>query len=377
LLLFGSIVLTFFILEVGIRATYPIGSLANTDDQEIGWRYLPNMDSYRGWTLDGEKMRTDFYTNDIGFRDDYHEVEKPDDTKRIAFLGDSFVSALQVPFTETFHEQLEGKLNESIGNFETMNFAANGYGTGQELIILRDIVKDYSPDQVVLTVYLGNDVCNNTQCDTDFRKPYFTLEDGKLKQHPGKVRDKHIIKDTLLKSHLVRYTFQLITQNQNGKLFNILVKLKVFSDPFEGGPKAFFKQDEIFVVDYSDEVNEAWDLTKAEMREIKKITDSMGAELTLLIIPHIISVHGDLWDEYLIEFPALEDFGVDSQKPIKVMEEFCEAESLNCIQLAEHFAGITKENSYYLIKDGHFNERGHDKVTEVLLDYFKKAYSAQ
>ena len=45
---------------------------------------------------------------------------------------------------------------------EVLNFGCDGYGTAQEFILLRDRVWRYAPDVVVLAVFTGNDIRNNS-----------------------------------------------------------------------------------------------------------------------------------------------------------------------------------------------------------------------
>jgi hypothetical protein len=57
-----------------------------------------------------------------------------------------------------------------------------GYGTAQELIMLRKKVWDYSPDIVILAFFIGNDVINNSpKLEYDRYRPFFAYDaSGKL-----------------------------------------------------------------------------------------------------------------------------------------------------------------------------------------------------
>ncbi len=60
--------------------------------------------------------------------------------------------------------------------FEIINFGVSGYGTAQELQILRHRVWDYSPDMIILAFLTGNDVRNNSRAlQRDDRMPYYGL----------------------------------------------------------------------------------------------------------------------------------------------------------------------------------------------------------
>lgn len=123
--------------------------------------------------------------NTAGFRDTEWTVEKPANTVRIAVLGDSMVEALQVPLEQRFTELVETQLNErgcfAPRSVDVMNFGQSGYGTAEELMVLRHHVWQYRPDLVVLGVMTGNDISNNfEQLQKDDGRPYFVFENDEL-----------------------------------------------------------------------------------------------------------------------------------------------------------------------------------------------------
>ena len=62
-----------------------------------------------------------------------------------------------------------------------VNFGVSGYGTAQELIMLRRRVWTYAPDIILLTITPGNDIRNNSRVlEKDERRPYFVVKNGQL-----------------------------------------------------------------------------------------------------------------------------------------------------------------------------------------------------
>jgi lysophospholipase L1-like esterase len=150
-------------------------------DAERGWALRPGAE---GWYRreGGAWVRI----NRDGLRDREHALAKPPGTLRIAVLGDSMAEALQVPQEETFWSLLPGALATCPAlagrSVETLDFGVSGYGTAQELLTLDDRAWRYDPDIVLLTVYTGNDIRNNYRpLEQDPLRPYFTLEDGRLR----------------------------------------------------------------------------------------------------------------------------------------------------------------------------------------------------
>jgi hypothetical protein len=90
--------------------------------------------------------------------------------KRIAVVGDSFAFGLGVSDSETFPVQLEKVLGPE---YEVMNFAAMGHGFDQMTLTATEIVKDYSPDHLILA-FISDDLyraCRNFQFHS--RKPVY------------------------------------------------------------------------------------------------------------------------------------------------------------------------------------------------------------
>lgn len=144
-------------------------------DPELGWKLTPN------WT--GSHRTFDFAVryaiNEAGLRAD---SPLPSDRrgKLVAVVGDSFTFGLGVNDDETFVHLL----NQRFGGEATfVNFSVPGYSTDQEaLLIERDVFK-WSPDVLVLAVYVANDLFDNLldyPLQVNHAKPRFELCAGEL-----------------------------------------------------------------------------------------------------------------------------------------------------------------------------------------------------
>jgi hypothetical protein len=123
--------------------------------------------------------------NSDGLRDREHSIAKPQNVVRIAVLGDSYPEAFSVTAEDAFWSVMERELQKCDAfpgkQVEVLNFGVSGYGTGQELLTLREQVWKYSPDIVMLAVTTNNDVIDNSRVlkKTD-KIPYFTYHDNQL-----------------------------------------------------------------------------------------------------------------------------------------------------------------------------------------------------
>lgn len=108
-----------------------------------------------GWVLNPATLG-----NAKGYLGDCHSYAKPQGVKRIVFLGDSFTGAVQVSANKTFVRRVQDKLQKKHpeAKIETINLGIGGYGTDQEYLTLIDEATKYSPDLIVHSLFLGNDI---------------------------------------------------------------------------------------------------------------------------------------------------------------------------------------------------------------------------
>lgn len=175
-----SILTGLMICEIGLRVadiSYPIFSRI---DGDLGVALRPHAE---GWFKKegGAFVRI----NSAGLRDREHAMAKPDNVLRIAVLGDSFAEALQVPMKDAFWAVIEREIRGCAAvdgrEPEVINFGVSGYGTAQELIMLRRRVWNYAPDIILLAITPSNDIRNNSRAlERDERRPYFVVGGGQL-----------------------------------------------------------------------------------------------------------------------------------------------------------------------------------------------------
>ncbi len=179
-LILGSVLIGLIMAELGLRVvgiSYPIFSQF---DGDLGVSLRPQSE---GWfKREGEAF---VRINSAGLRDREHAIPKPDNVLRIAVLGDSYAEALQVPMEDTFWAVAEREIKSCVAmghrEPELINFGVSGYGTAQELIMLRHRVWTYAPDIVLLMITPSNDIRNNSRAlERDDRRPYFVLSNRQL-----------------------------------------------------------------------------------------------------------------------------------------------------------------------------------------------------
>jgi lysophospholipase L1-like esterase len=104
--------------------------------------------------------------NRFGFRERDFATSAPDETYRIAVIGDSFIEGQGIRDADRLTNLLERYLNSNgtERKFEVLNFGIRGSDTDDHINILQNVVLSTSP-QFVLLGWFVNDVRN----DRDFR----------------------------------------------------------------------------------------------------------------------------------------------------------------------------------------------------------------
>ncbi len=179
-LVLGGIIVALLIAEAALRIANHWFPYFFRFDPETGWSLRPGVSGY--YNREGHAWVS---INRDGWRGPDRSLAKPPNTFRVAMLGDSYTEAIQVPYEATFSAVAERRLAGCPAlkgkRIEVMDFGVDGYGTAQELVTLRARALAYSPDAVVLAIFLGNDIRNNSVAlEGDQCRPFFALEAGKL-----------------------------------------------------------------------------------------------------------------------------------------------------------------------------------------------------
>ena len=177
---FGVLLSLLALLEVGLRLIGIERPAFYRYDQIKGYAHRANVQGW--WTQEGKAWVA---INNEGFRDVNHSGKSKLGVLRGAVLGDSFSEAFQVNIDKSWWKHLEIKVNKSTdcklskkyqNGLEMMNFGVGGYGTGQALLTWRQNVKQKQPGFVLLAMFLGNDIEDNTPRHRQDR-PVFRLNE--------------------------------------------------------------------------------------------------------------------------------------------------------------------------------------------------------
>lgn len=153
-------------------------------DELLGFRGRPNLSI--PWTREVEGPPRVVTTNSRGFHDRERTQQPAGGSRRILFLGDSFLEAYQVDIEANFSQRLARDLSRrGAGEFEAVNWGVHGYGLGSHFLAVRERVADWNPDCVVMALFLGNDLQDNFAPLASASVPRFGMADGELTYFPA------------------------------------------------------------------------------------------------------------------------------------------------------------------------------------------------
>ncbi|MDB9450157.1 SGNH/GDSL hydrolase family protein [Dolichospermum circinale] len=388
ILILCGLVFGLVIGEIGLRIAGIEYKVFNTIDEHRGWTDRPG-DS--GWyRLEGESY---IQINSEGFRDREHTKAKPENTLRIALLGDSFVAAYEVPLEEGFaaviERELSGCKSLSGQKVEVIKFGTRAYGTDQELITLREKVWAYSPDIVILAFYTGNDVVNNSQAlynkalsynlykNIVSQKPYFIFKDGHL------VLDTSFLNTDAYRSRQSWWGKVYESLLQNSRLLQVfrhakyaLAELLIQPPTMQEttttkvGATGFMLENEIYKQPTDSTWLEAWQVTEELIKSMHNDVIAKEADFMVVTLSNDIQVHPDrsLRQKFMENLRITDFFYPDLR--IKLLGDQSGFAVLNLAQTFQDYAQKNQVPLHGFNNDlpwgGHWNAQGHQLAGKMI-----------
>ena len=382
LLVLFSAFLGLAICEIGLRLFgFKYSGSTFTADPLLGWSLRPGASA---WEVDEGSARS--IINSHGYRDRERVVSKPRDVYRVAALGDSYTEARQVDMDKTFTSLAEEELNRrhcfGERRAEVLNFGIGGFGTAQELLLLRERVWKFDPDMIVLQFYAGNDLFNNHRAlniSTPDNAPYFLLKNGKLELDesfrqgrafdPGHIRMKGIGADIMNSFVLLQLVYKL---NRVRAQQEELARLNgAGRRPDPNAPPPEYQRYLSFLPPTIPSMVEAWQLTEALIAETGKEVKSHHASLLVVIMPTDIQINPDpeKREAYRVKY-HIESLEYADDR----VEQRARENGIPVLRLTKPLVEEARRSGTYMAgfantapNDGHLNERGHVVVARELV----------
>jgi len=345
ILLIVGLVAEYFFRKSG---EYPLSGIQY--DEHLIWRLKSNHSESR---MKGEKL-LEISFNDQGFRDNDFIEEKSPGVKRILVLGDSYTfGGIEHSQSEIFTSQFEQLLNDTdSGKYEVMNVSVPAWATDQQLNYLKYEGIKYKPDVLIL-VSAPNDIRES------FCKTLYELDSD----------DKLIENEVLIPIrprigwYFSNYSclFQYLQKKVISKNYGTYDHIYQYYKSNFGKEDADDWDRPLFMTEPIAEVQQARQLYKRLLSEIKTICDKNDIEFGMTLLP------------IKAEF---EKYNIDSTCRPGIVNEFCArvAGELNIpyFDLFEKANNLDDPLSIYIKEEYHYNLKGHTWMGEQLVDFFNQ-----
>jgi hypothetical protein len=344
-------------------------------DQEVGFSLRPNAEGW--WRKEGV---TYVRVNSQGMRDREHTIAKPNDTIRIAVLGDSFAEAFQVPMEKTFWAVMEQRLSECAApglKVEVLNFGVSGFSTARELIILRQRVWQYSPDIILLLVTTRNDVRDNSRALDPYANtalPYFVYREGSLTLDDSRLQARNRSLGFRVQQGFIGKSLDWLRAHSRfvGLLDTAREAYQWRKQPAEkkdSYPAEPGLDDEVFRAPVNSDWNDAWNVTEKLIVRMRDEVNAKGAKFLVVTGSSGIQVSPDasLREAYAKRLGVEGLFYPDLR-----FKALGDREGFEVLTLAPSLLDYATRNHIYLhgsadtTGKGHWNETGHRVAGEII-----------
>lgn len=279
-----------------------------------------------------------------------YPVERKPGTSRIAFVGDSFVEALQVPFDKTFAEVVGARLADK-GPVEVQRFGVAGAPLSQYLQMIEREVERRRPDRIVVTL-----VHNDFDESFVFKPGRYTSSFLKLKIDGGKV-----IGEVAPQPWRAGW-FEFVRQSATARflLYRWQVRPQALVDAILGPAKAAGEGGYAANIDVASVFAHEADIRIATdylFGRLKARADAIGAKLQLVIDGDRAAIYAGHGDS-----PAL--------KLNRIAAEMAAKHGIAFLDLHPVFAAEWAKTGkrFEFASDAHWNEYGHQVAGRAIAE---------
>ncbi|MCX6357450.1 MAG: hypothetical protein NT045_06200, partial [Candidatus Aureabacteria bacterium] len=363
IVLAGSVFATLIALEALIRLSGLYPHLPSQDEtlfeyhDMYGWQFIPN--KYAREVAPGE-FEAIVKINSAGMRNEECSVKKAPGGKRIAVLGDSFVSNLDVESADVFTAVMEGLLPP---RWEVLNFGVNGFGPTQEYLLLAHKVIRYEPDIVIMCIYPRNDfddIVGSMDWIKGYARPKARLDAG------GKLLIDRLptapppVPDAAKGWHCGRGEEPLTLKNAYKRsLLYHFVRDRIFYN-FNA---AMMPEVRICAKKPSRETAASAILMKEIIKETHCLTRARNSELLVVIAPTMVQVYeGRYWPGIKKRY-HLNDEEYDLFSPNKYIRDVCAGLGVLALDLTPALSAHAASGArLYYPRNQHWNREGNRLV---------------
>jgi hypothetical protein len=317
-------------------------------DADLGFRPAPSVRGFGrprsdvevAWGLPASRSDWIVATNDRrGYRN-ATELTQAD----IVLIGDSHVWGDYVSDDQTTSRVLQARLHRPVANL-----GVAGYGTAQELVVLKRDALPLRPRVVIWFFFEGNDLYN----DQEFEN--FLLAPRGVRANPWTERHgwwrRSLVRNVLERVRLMLYPL-VPTYCPH---FGILT-----AGPYRG-QKVLFGPEAAYA--WTAFEQHRWERAQQTLTEAMRVAREQGIHLLLVYVPIKFRIYRDF-----IEFPRHDELRDWTLWPLpNLFAAFCRAEGYTCLDLTEVFRDSVRAGGMpHALADSHWSPEGHQLVAQHL-----------
>ncbi len=317
-------------------------------EDTIGWSVRPNVST----EINTGERTISFYRDENGFRITRQNPPKADRcNRRILYIGDSYLQAIQVDAEETIpqfiHDQLKNNGVESCYD----NAGVLGYDPSQYLINVTKLMTKGNYDLVVVNWFLENDCVDSTY---DYLPPIPS-------ENLTDVNFSHFFDWSAFGVNVLRPMNEWSERRFHSYVFFKARFKRLF---------AWFSDDVKYVPDQfllNDPSPDRWESTAQIMRKIQILCGSYDTPVLFFLIPARYQTKIGLWQAQIRQ-DGLSPNEVDRLLPNKKIATF---KGMNILDLTPYFE--QSEEVLYGSVDHHFSPVGHEEAARILYPHILSA----
>lgn len=378
---------------------------AKLGDAALGWvrdtprRHLLRLTPNTAVRHRSAEYDYEYRTNSHGFRGPEFPPAKPDGTRRIVVIGDSFVAGSGVPEEDLLTTRLKELLNPPGGTsdsprYEVVNVGRPGTSTVRELDLYEYVGRKFDPDVVVLCYYLGNDLVEvleeTERADVAGWHPQGAIRRAAYFWCPNLYLELGLWKMTsrFERQMQERSEAEVVADLRQNALWKgrdadaaekrylalpedirKLVESGLFHQPRLA--PACVEPDWIRrAVDPGDEhFQTAWPRTERHLGLLREAVERDGAELVIALVPAACQVRRASLDfDRRLGYDADDDWLTTPGRTAEAVRDWAKSNGVTLVDFMEPFR--ESDALLYYLQDAHFNAAGHARAAELIAERF-------
>ena len=280
----------------------------------------------------------------------FHDVEltsKPERTRRVVLLGDSFVAGLAVSIPQTVTRRVAHHLLDAgLAAYDVLAIASPGIGPKVELKALVELGPEFEPDIVISVLFSGNDIADSLD-PLDRRE--LLAGGAALRPYDGG--------PARYSTEEARYLFA--SWSVLNQLVSQRLTVAARKRSYRGIPLNYL----VYADEPADTWERAWANTEQILVETRNTAAELGASYAVVSIPSAEAVLGEAGKQQLIEsYPDMKGRPWDFDLPDRRLAAICERHDIPFLALRPAFRRHIEGGGppAYWKYDAHWTALGHD-----------------